>query len=128
MNKAAVCVCAIVLVLSSFGSAYGDLTWNVPPIALEWGSGQTDQDALGLIWWLDPQTLLVLGFMKQEISIGPGPGAGFAVQSGTISETQTTETGTQSTSITISQLSYASGNGDAWVRSEAVVMTSQSSP
>lgn len=127
MNKRVVFVGAIVLALA-FGSAYGDVGWNFPPFELELGSGNVDQGGWGIAWPLDPQTLLAIGYMFQDVGIGPAPGVAVGAQSGYIAETQTTSTGTQTVYVSASQVSFVSGDGIAWVDSDVYVLTAQSQP
>jgi len=127
MDKTVVFVGAIVLALA-FGSAYGEAGWNYPPFKLELGSGDVDQGGWGIAWSLDPQTLLTIGYMFQDVGIGPGPGVAVGAQSGYILEIQTTGTGTQTVYISGSQVSFVSGDGIAWVDSDMYVVTVQSQP
>lgn len=127
MDKRVVFVSAIVLALA-FGSAYGDVGWNYPPFEMELDSGYVDQDGWGIALFWDPQTLLTLGYMFQDVGIGPGPGVAVGAQSGYIVETQTTGTGTQTVYVSGSQVSVVSGDGIAWVDSDMYVLTWQSQP
>jgi len=128
MDKKTVVVCAVILALSSFGSAYGDVGWNYPPFQLVLGSGNVDRDAFGIAFFLDPETLLTIGYMGLEVSTGPGLGLAIGAQSGYIVETQTTATGTQTTYVSGTQIAYASGDGIALVDSDMHVVIVQSQP
>lgn len=115
MTRRGVLIAAIILALASAGFADSD-----------WSAGYVDQDVAAFAFWLGPDVLVVLGYMGPDAILEPGPGA--VAQSGCIIAVETTGPGTQSTYVSVSQVSVASGNGSAWVDADVVVMTSQSTP
>jgi hypothetical protein len=118
-------VCAVVLLLSTLGSAYGDVGWNFPPYEVVSGMADVDQFAFGLALLWDPETLVALGLMSQDLLLGPGAGSAEAGQSGYVSETQITATGAQSTYMSGTQTSSISGDGIGLIDSDMYVLTVQ---
>lgn len=118
-------VCAVILLLSAFSSAYGDVGWNFPPYESISGMADVDQWAFGLAFLWDPETLVAFGLMSQDLMIGPGAGSAEADQSGYVSETQTTATGTQSTYMSGTQTSSLSGDGVGLISSNMYAVTVQ---
>ena len=118
-------VCAVILLVSAFSSAYGDVGWNFPPYELVLGDADVAQWAFGIAFPWDIETLLALGLMSQDLMIGPGAGSAEAGQSGYVSETQVTPTGTQSTYMSGTQISSLSGDGVGLIESDVYALTWQ---
>jgi hypothetical protein len=115
MTRRGVLIAAIILALASAGFADS-----------EWDAGYVDQDVADFAFWLGPDVLVILGYMGQDAILEPGSGA--VAQSSTIVSVETTGPGTQSTYVSVSQVSVASSNGSAWVDANVTVLTSQSTP